>query len=70
MLLYSYLGGYLASSSMLIWRVITFYFGLIMGAVILIVSKDVRGYRGQESVQEDIEEIKELEEKEELKEKE
>lgn len=68
MLLYSYLGGYLASSSMLIWRVITFYFGLIMGAVILIASKDVRGYRGQESVKEDIEEIKEYEEKEEIKE--
>lgn len=68
MLLYSYLGGYLASSSMLVWRLITFYFGLIMGAVILIASKDVRGYRGQESVKDDIEEIKEYEEIEELKE--
>lgn len=68
MLLYSYLGGYLASSSMLVWRVITFYFGLVMGAGILIFAKDVRGYRGQESVKEDIEEIKEYEEIEEIKE--
>ena len=53
MLLYSYLGSYLATSSMLVWRVVTFYVGLLIGFVILIVSKDVRGYHGQEM--EDIE---------------
>lgn len=54
MLLFGYLGRSLASSSMLVWRLVTFYLGLIMGMVIMIVSKDVRGYRGQEMA--DIEE--------------
>ena len=47
MLLYGHLGRSFASSSMLIWRLVTFYMGLIMGIFIMILSKDASGYHGQ-----------------------
>ncbi len=61
MLLFAFLGRSLASSSMLVWRLVTFYVGLVIGAVILLVSKDVRGYHGQEL--EEVEEIAEIADK-------
>ena len=64
LLLYGFLGRSIASSSMLVWRVITFYFGLILGFVVLIVSRDARGYRGQaqDDSADDSEELEETEE--------
>lgn len=53
MLLFGFVGRSLASSSMLIWRLITFYMGLIIGIIVVLVSKEAKGFSGQseESIQ-------------------
>ena len=43
MLLFGFLGQATASSAMLIWRMLTFYFGLLLSILVVAFAKDTKG---------------------------
>ena len=42
-MLFGFLGGTLVSTAMLIWRVFTFYFGLLISLITVAVAKETKG---------------------------